>query len=64
MKDYLPQYLADYTDSILSTQLWDIQGLVVKGFNEAGLLDNKEKEDFFPYNLILITSDINKIYEK
>ena len=64
MRDYLPQYLEDYTMSILSTQLWDIQGLVVKSFNEAGLLDNKEKEDFFPYNLILITSDINKIYEK
>ena len=26
--------------------------------------DNKENDDFFPYNLILITSDINKIYEK
>ena len=64
MKDYLPKYLDDYTDSLLSNQLWDIQGLVVKEFNEAGLLDNKETEEFFPYNLIMITSDINKIYEK
>lgn len=64
MKDYLPNYLEDYTDSLLSNQLWDIQCLVIKSFNDAGLLDNKEKENFFPYNLILITSDINKIYEK
>ena len=64
MKGYLPKYLEDYSDSLLSNQLWDIQGLVVKAFNDAGLLDNKEKEDFFPYNLIMITSDINKIYEK
>lgn len=64
MKDYLPEYLEDYTNSLLRNQLWDIQGLVVNAFNNEGLLDNKEKEDFFPYNLILITSDINKIYEK
>ena len=64
VKGYLPKYLEDYSDSLLSNQLWDIQGLVVKAFTEAGLLDNKEKDDFFPYNLILITSDINKKYEK
>lgn len=64
MKDYLPKYLEDYTTSLLSNQLWDIQGLVVKSFNDAELLDNKEKYEFFPYNLILITSDINQIYEK
>ena len=64
MKNYLPKYLEDYSDSLLSNQLWDIQGLVVKAFNDAGLLDNKEKEDFFPYNLIMIASDINKIYKK
>ena len=64
MKDYLPKYLEEYSDSLLSNQLWDIQGLVIKAFNDSGLLDNKENEEFFPYNLILITSDINKIYEK
>ena len=64
MKDYLPEYLEDYTDSLLSNQLWDIQGLVIKAFNDEGLLSKSEKEDFFPYNLILITSDINKIYKK
>lgn len=64
MNDYLPKYLEDYTDSLLSNQLWDIQGLVVKAFNDYGLLDNKLNEEFFPYNLILITSDINNKYEK
>ena len=64
MKDYLSIYLEDYSDSLLSNQLWDIQGLVIKAFNDSGLLDNKENEEFFPYNLILITSDTNKIYEK
>lgn len=64
MKGYLPKYLEDYTTSLLSNQLWDIQGLVVKAFNDAELLDKKENDEFFPYNLILITSDINKVYEK
>lgn len=64
MKGYLPKYLEDYSNSLLSNQLWDIQGLVIKAFSDVGLLDNKENEEFFPYNLILITSDINKIYEK
>lgn len=64
MKSYLPKYLEDYTTSLLNNQLWDIQGLVVKSFNDTELLDNKEKDEFFPYNLILITSDINQIYEK
>lgn len=64
MKNYLPNYLEDYTDSLLSNQLWDIQGLVIKAFNDNGLLDKKDEDAFFPYNLILITSDINKIYEK
>ncbi len=64
MKDYLPTYLEDYTDSLISNQLWNIQSLIVKAFDEANLLDNKAKEDFFPYNLILITSDITKTYEK
>ena len=64
MKEYLPKYLEDYSNSLLSNQLWDIQSLVVKAFNDVGLLDNKEKEEFFPYNLILITSDVNKTYEK
>ena len=58
MKGYLPKYLEDYSVSLLSNQLWDIQSLVIKAFNDAGLLDNKENEEFFPYNLILITSDI------
>lgn len=64
MKDYLPNYLEDYTNSLIRNQLWNIQSLVLKAFDEAGILDNKEKEDYFPYNLILITSDINKIYKK
>ena len=64
MKDYLPEYLKEYTDSLLSNQLWDIQGLVVDAFKANGLLDMKETKEYFPYNLILITSDINHIYEK
>lgn len=64
MKDYLPNYLKDYSDSLLSNQLWDIQGLVVESFKNEGLLDIKEGTVFFPYNLIMITSDVNKIYEK
>lgn len=59
MKDYLPKYLEEYTYSWISNQLWDIQGLVIKAFDEACLLDNKEKLEYFPYNLILATSDIN-----
>ncbi len=59
MKDYLPKYLEEYTYSLLSNQLWDIQGLVIKAFDEASLLDNKEKLEYFPYNLILVTSDSN-----
>ncbi|CDD21525.1 unknown [Firmicutes bacterium CAG:313] len=64
MKNYLPNYLEDYTNSLISNQLWNIQGLVLKAFDEAEILDNKEKEDYFPYNLILITSDIDKTYKK
>ena len=56
MKKYLPKYLEDYTNSVLSNQLWNIQSLVVKAFNDEHILYNNEKEDFFPYNLILITS--------
>lgn len=57
MQNYLPKYLVDYKDSLISNQLWDIQGLVIKAFNDEGLLDKKQEEKFFPYNLILITSD-------
>lgn len=40
MKGYLPKYLEDYSDSLFSNQLWEIQSLVIKAFNDAGLLDN------------------------
>ncbi len=64
MKDYLPSYLEDYTNSLISNQLWNIQSLVLEAFKEAKLLDLKEQNEFFPYNMIMITSDICMIYEK
>ncbi len=64
MKNYLPEYLNDYTNSLISNQLWNIQSLVVEAFKEAKLLDLKEEKEYFPYNMIMITSDINMIYEK